>query len=138
MKNIIKGRFFVEFLNFYELEGKESKHFLELFDYFFVKNGKLLVKHLPQIHFVPDFPELSEIKSIVEKNQIKLSDELIFLVKGLTQQHPQVRLMAINKMISLVKEKRGDLYKMVSGDEMIEGSFRDVFENMLKGKKKKN
>lgn len=116
------------------MEGKESKHFLEFFDYLFVKNAKLLHKHLPQIHFVPDIPELSEIKIMVEKNQMNLSDELNFLVNGLKQQHPQVRLMAINKMISLVKEKRNDFIKMVSGNEMIEGVFKDVFENMLKSK----
>ncbi|XP_052214022.1 serine/threonine-protein kinase ATR-like isoform X2 [Dreissena polymorpha] len=115
------------------------KHVATIIHYMIVENRASLKDHFNDVYFLPDIPELADANSILKNHTDVLSSQLDFRshvnhsLRGIQHESLDVRLHALSKLKSMLKEKQLSFAQLVMENETADSLVSKLISVLLKG-----
>jgi hypothetical protein len=111
---------------------------VSILEWLIVKNGDALSKHFRDVHFLPDVPALARVRGALEKRGggVASLDELLEqLTIGLQYESIDVRLMAVKKLIWVLRNHRKDVDWRILQRQRVAPIIEHLLPHLLSGSK---
>ncbi len=117
-----------------------SKKVVEILEWLIVNHAKQLSKHFVDVHFLPDLPALSHVQEVLERyggamGAGGLDGTLAQLTVGLQHESINVRLMAVMKLMSVLRSHRGDIDSRILQRQRVAPVIEKILPHLLSGSK---
>ncbi|ELT94946.1 hypothetical protein CAPTEDRAFT_164972 [Capitella teleta] len=109
----------------------------KIFTFLIIENRNSLEPFFYELYFMPDIPELEEINSVLNKvlhgRSRDVKTQFQFLVKGVSHESPEVRLLALSKLFNLLQENQSAIHQMLLGSESVDPVISQMVNTLLHG-----
>lgn len=133
----ILGQIVVDLLPYIAQESSPqlSQLVVEILEWLIVDNRKKLEAHFTDVHFLPDVPSLSRVRKVLDKGSVGLVDTLEQLTVGLQYESVDVRLMAVKKLMVVLRNHRKEIDAKILQRHRVAPIIEKLLPHLLSGSK---
>ncbi|KAI0215805.1 Serine/threonine-protein kinase ATR [Lamellibrachia satsuma] len=115
------------------------KQVAEIFSYLIVDNRRVLCVHFHELYFLPDVPELTDVNAVLKNytegshSSPDLKTTIEHLLKGISHESVDVRLLALTKLKTLLHNNQESLHQLVLTGETADQVISHTVAALLRG-----
>lgn len=114
-----------------------SERVIQILEWLLVENASQLRKYFADVHFIPDIPELARVIKVLELQtslgKRRIDDVLRQLKSGLEHETLSVRLHAVKKLMSVLRENHAEISKKILTGTRVDPLIEEIVRLLLVG-----
>lgn len=118
--------------------SEASQHVVSILEWLMVDNADVLAPHFKDVHFLPETPQLARVRASWDKHTGHAKKEGVIgllsqLAVGLEHESLSVRLTAVTKLCSVLREHRDEIDTRLLQRERVDAVIESMLPHLLRG-----